>query len=359
MDTGDDALIRALQERAWHPGKRHDATWLPAAWLTERHGPDYPTVLAKVSAGHGVDGSLWLPWNSPEIDEYFADAPRGPLFAPASPTLVESAEAAFGYPLPELLRRVYLEVGDGGFGPGAGLLSLAENLRGPGWIRDQPSAVAMRRRDRELGLPSAWFQLGYGGCTLEWRVSLNAVDAPVLLYDGDSWVPEWGHTPHDGLHAAVPLREWLRRWVEGEELVDLTPSAEDEEAVPAIFAEITHWRDRPWAVVHVPIADGEALVARIGPDRVPSHHTREEHFHWRGRAYRGDFTGESGRDDVEAVGAFIGESYSLWLSAENAGDLGELLRWLLPDSGAVVATPTAGPEPAAAFLTRLDAGEAS
>ena len=60
----------------------------------------------------------------------------------------------------------------------------------------------------------------------------------------------------------------------------------------ASVAEIAHRPARPWAVVHAPIADREFLVACLGSDRVPFHHTREEHFHWSGRPYRGDFTGK-------------------------------------------------------------------
>lgn len=341
MDTGDDALIRALQERAWHPGKRLDETRVPAAWLAERHGPDYRTVLTEVSRGFGPDGSLWLAWDAAEIDEYFADAPRGPLFAPASPALVESAEAAFGHPFPELLRRVCLEVGDGGFGPGEGVFALAENRRQSGWISDQPSAVGALRDDRRAGLPSAWFRFAHDGCTMQWRVSLNAVDAPVLLYDSDGWVPEWGETPHDAVHAAIPLREWLRRWAEGEPVYDFASSSDDGARADVDYAEIGYWRSCPWADVYAPARVG--THSWLASDRVPFHHTSAEYFHWRGRAYRGDFTGTPD---------------SLRLSAQRAGDLGELLRWLLPGSRATVATSTAGPIPVAEFLVRLDAGDA-
>jgi hypothetical protein len=44
-----------------------------------------------------------------------AVADRG-LPPPASPTDVVRAEDAIGYPMPQLLRRLYLEVANGGFG---------------------------------------------------------------------------------------------------------------------------------------------------------------------------------------------------------------------------------------------------
>jgi hypothetical protein len=48
--------------------------------------------------------------------------------APASEAQVAEAEAALGFALPEALRQLYLEVGDGGFGPGDGIYSLERLL---------------------------------------------------------------------------------------------------------------------------------------------------------------------------------------------------------------------------------------
>jgi hypothetical protein len=44
---------------------------------------------------------------------------------PATLELVEATEAALGFPLPAFLRRLYLEIANGGFGPGYGMLALA------------------------------------------------------------------------------------------------------------------------------------------------------------------------------------------------------------------------------------------
>jgi hypothetical protein len=50
--------------------------------------------------------------------------PLPPPPPPASPEAVEEAQVMVGYPLPGLLRRLYLEVGNGGFGPGYGILGV-------------------------------------------------------------------------------------------------------------------------------------------------------------------------------------------------------------------------------------------
>ena len=50
--------------------------------------------------------------------------PQPPLYPPASSSDVENAEKALALELPPFLRRLYLEVGNGGYGPGAGLLGI-------------------------------------------------------------------------------------------------------------------------------------------------------------------------------------------------------------------------------------------
>ncbi|HEY3964796.1 MAG TPA: SMI1/KNR4 family protein [Planctomycetaceae bacterium] len=47
--------------------------------------------------------------------------PLPTIRAPAKPAEVDAAERALGHPIPQLLRRLYLEVGNGGFGPAYGL----------------------------------------------------------------------------------------------------------------------------------------------------------------------------------------------------------------------------------------------
>jgi hypothetical protein len=48
-----------------------------------------------------------------------------PLYEVASIKALDATEAQVGFPLPALLRRLYTEVENGGFGPGAGLVGVA------------------------------------------------------------------------------------------------------------------------------------------------------------------------------------------------------------------------------------------
>ena len=75
------------------------------------------------------------------------------VLVPATEAAVEEAEHVLGLPLPPLLRRLHLEVGNGGSGSGQGILGLAGDHRGrtalDGYAQQQP-----RRQSRYvIGLP--------------------------------------------------------------------------------------------------------------------------------------------------------------------------------------------------------------
>src|SRR4028119_998412 len=50
--------------------------------------------------------------------------PVPPLYPVATEAEIADAERRLGFPLPLLLRRIYEEVGNGGFGPGGGLIGI-------------------------------------------------------------------------------------------------------------------------------------------------------------------------------------------------------------------------------------------
>ncbi|MDX3586226.1 hypothetical protein [Streptomyces europaeiscabiei] len=146
--------------------------------------------------------------------------PDGP-FPPLAMAEVERAERRLGYRLPLLLRRIYTEIGDGGFGPEGGLASLTPRRIPQRPVADWPCATTIHAKRPGWGPAASWFFLTGGGCTMEWYVSLIAVDHPVLLWDADGWEPGWGQDPHDGLRYAAPsLRQWLWTWADGGDVWD-------------------------------------------------------------------------------------------------------------------------------------------
>lgn len=229
-ESEDDALIAALQARAWDPGRRFDTAAVPVEWITGRYGEERMERLRERRdiVSSCSDGTVEVRSQAAEVAAYYADAPRGPQFPPVTDVAVDEAERRIGYRLPALLRRVYTEVGDGGFGPDGGLASLRE---GNGALRHRlawPCSVRIHEdnRERERREPTSWLLLAYGGCSMQWHVSLLAVDSPVLLYDSDGWEPSWGQDAHDGLRHATTLRQWLRTWADGGNVWDPALAAE-------------------------------------------------------------------------------------------------------------------------------------
>jgi hypothetical protein len=68
---------------------------------------------------------------------------------PTTPAVVAEAESSLGFPLPSLLRDAYTMVGNGGFGPGYGLMDCREGRRSweiPSWISILNSGSIMAPR---------------------------------------------------------------------------------------------------------------------------------------------------------------------------------------------------------------------
>ena len=115
-----------------------------------------------------------------------------PVQPPAEPAAVADAEARVGFPLPDLLRRLYVEVGNGGVGPSFGLLPLSIASLGA----DPPAEAEfdlvgqyLRLRDAGPGRVgwTGWrpglVPAFYCGCTVFEFVDCLAPGGPVLLLD--------------------------------------------------------------------------------------------------------------------------------------------------------------------------------
>jgi hypothetical protein len=142
-----------------------------------------------------------------------------PVQPPASPAAVADAEARLGFPLPELLRRLYTEVGNGGYGPGFGLLPVSAASLGP-----QPPAGAdfdlvgqyegLRRADPGEVTWTRWrpglVPTFYYGCTVFEFVDARDPGGPVVLLDLGAEM--------DDLRPGPPLAERLEMWLAGREV---------------------------------------------------------------------------------------------------------------------------------------------
>lgn len=151
-----DELIERLRARAADPERRVDVpqsqfmagvSTLDLGGLMGMLGSvsgDLRRVVASNQAGRPIDPELHA--KAQAIGAAMSTPVPSSLPPPADPAALEALEAALGRTLPQFLRRVYLEVADGGFGPGGGLLGVAA----------AGAALARMRVGDELPRGRAW-----------------------------------------------------------------------------------------------------------------------------------------------------------------------------------------------------------
>lgn len=126
---------------------------------------------------------------------------------PATIAAVEEAEALLGHRLPPLLRRLYLEVSNGGFGPGYGLLGLRDGHGGApdGTALDRMVAAGAGDGGRPGLLPVCdW------GCAIVSFVECSGPDARMWGYDPNADDDDAaGPFPHE-----MGFGAWLWAWSE-------------------------------------------------------------------------------------------------------------------------------------------------
>ena len=158
------------------------------------------------------------------IDELRAAARRIPTMggrvAPepvASAAEVAEFEARVGRPLPPLWRRVYSEVGNGGFGPGYGLLGLVTGARTDEGKSAAEFVELLQQSDPDdpgWAWPDGLVPVCHWGCAIYSCLDLRSAAAPVVRFDPN------GHGTQEGWDGAwwaeaETSGAWLRAWAEG------------------------------------------------------------------------------------------------------------------------------------------------
>jgi len=158
------------------------------------------------------------------------DARAGFEFAPASPEHLDVTEARLGYPLPPLLRRLYVDVANGGFGPGEGITG-AHGGYWYGWDghffrNDQPWTPPWPWHPLDLAAyiqqhslldrftlpngtwPARFLHLCYWGCATDTFLDANT-DRVYVVEDITNRTVRL-------MLDAKSFEEWIERWLNGE-----------------------------------------------------------------------------------------------------------------------------------------------
>ncbi len=141
---------------------------------------------------------------------------------PLTPHMLTRAEEDLGFSLPPLLRRIYTEVANGGFGYSYGLLGL---LAGPRDDEDR-DAVQLYLDSRDIDPDDPHWQWPHGllpiadlGCNMLHCVQCTRPDAPVVLFDPNAH--ERSEPWDDAFFPSAPsLVAYFEAWLDGKDLLD-------------------------------------------------------------------------------------------------------------------------------------------
>ena len=208
----DDALIARIKARAADPDRRTNASGIHSqavdlgSLLGEFGGGQAAALqgfmgqFANVMKGFGVVNPM-------PVGDRASGRDPAPLPAPATAEQVAEAEAALGFEVPGEVRQLYLDIANGGFGPGDGLYSLSDlagqyqdmtdapfGPQGQPWpanllaiARDDPGEICV---DRDSGAVIFWDPEEIEGASdKHWRASFKA-EAGSIAELFDKWLGE-------------------------------------------------------------------------------------------------------------------------------------------------------------------------
>ena len=141
---------------------------------------------------------------------------------PSDPVDVAYDERRLGFTLPPLMKRVYAEIGNGGFGPGYGLIGLTNGVpddtgeTGPTIYESFRSADP---NEPNWEWPNGLLPICHWGCAI-----LSCVDCAdpnfrmrifdPNVHDGDDWVDSF-------FEESPGFEMWIRAWASGVDLWEL------------------------------------------------------------------------------------------------------------------------------------------
>ena len=211
-------LIEAIRARVADPDRRVDAR--PSEFFASVKGMSLGSLFR---AGRAAAADAMRAARGDLDDELTGKAERyrtamnrpaeRPLPPPATPEALDAAEARMGTAIPPLLRRLYVEVANGGFGPGSGIIG----IKG-GWTDDNGRTIEDLFEMMSEGDPDepSW----------DWPVGLvpivdyspvwTCVETAAIggrVVDFDHEEIDYGGWDASFSEVAPSLHDWLASWV--------------------------------------------------------------------------------------------------------------------------------------------------
>ena len=140
---------------------------------------------------------------------------------PASEEILLETENRLGFAIPPLLRRIYMEIGNGGFGPGYGLIGALE-----GRVDDRGNTIVEAYQGRSGADPNDPFWIwpeklvplfSWGGAVYSCG-DFSIIDCPMHYFDPQLYLPNSPLSNALRSHG-MTLSVFLSRWISGDEVM--------------------------------------------------------------------------------------------------------------------------------------------
>jgi hypothetical protein len=131
-------------------------------------------------------------------------------YPPVTYDQIEAAEKAIGFPLPALIRELYVQVGNGGFGPGYGITGLENGFDIYGETLVRATLLNREYREKAPEYDEVWdwedsyLMYGYWGCNVTTVVDCSPLILPIYCVDAGDW----------GTHSSRTVRRWWQDWLD-------------------------------------------------------------------------------------------------------------------------------------------------
>lgn len=285
-DARHDDLIARIRDRAADPERR----------VEERPSQLWSEVTSAslgglASMGRSLVQDLFRLSRRGADDEIVARAERlrermetpadRPLPPPATEAQVAAAEGRYGIAFPPLLRRLYLEVANGGFGPGSGLLGVsggARSVKGRSMEQLYDTMLEARQEHPRWIWPPALIPIVDDDGSFV-AVDASTPEARVVAFDFEALDEEGGDGGWSRAfeEKAASLEAWLEGWVGSQTAAERWAAREAE--IVATMTTVPEVTRQYWA--------------SMTPEQRAEHGLPEKGW---GRALFGDAWGDDPRD---------------------------------------------------------------
>jgi hypothetical protein len=135
----------------------------------------------------------------------------------ADPIEIANDERQLGFEFPPALKRLYVEIGNGGFGPGYGLIGLTNGVPDDQG-KTGPDIYRLFRSDPELDWPNGLLPICHWGCAILSCVDCVDTNFRMQVFDpnvheGDDWRDAF-------FEESISFEKWISDWTAGVDLWD-------------------------------------------------------------------------------------------------------------------------------------------